>query len=498
MHLIVFEPNIQDGIHRNTGLSLEQFNDLFQKIPTLGTLISTRFHAPSALYMYLMKMRTGLPSADIGKLFGVTRTTVDKQLQKVRTAMKQDFVFEHVNYIRGREELLQSNTEMGRRLFCRDKPDTIVLICDGTYIYVNKSRNYDFQKRTYNDQKKRNFIKIMMCVTCNGEIVYALGPYPAVQNDATILKSIFETTDAFDQLQQDDVLILDRGFRDCVHFLRQKGIDVKMPHLIQRSETKRQLSTADANNSRLVTAIRFVVEARNGHLKTVFNIFDSTWNTLSLKHLQDDIQICSALINCYFRKIESNKGIADEIAEKMVEKLEIPNDFARIIATQSFQNNMKLMQIFIDFDSLPQLTEHHLLRISFGPYQIKQAASYCQEHMKAHQNQFEVFSLPENKLRDFFSSFYDDDREPVLLYTNFRSRFTSGKKHRTFVLIDTKETDENAVLQYCCSCYSGLRTVGCCSHVMCVIWFTLFIKNRDIPKPASFMDDYFDNTENIY
>lgn len=83
-----------------------------------------------------------------------------------------------------------------------------------------------------------------------------------------------------------------------MRFLEEKGIDVKMPALLQKSESKSQLSTKDANRSRLVTAIRFVVEARNGHLKTIFKIFDKTWSTPALGHLKEDIEICTALINC--------------------------------------------------------------------------------------------------------------------------------------------------------------------------------------------------------
>lgn len=420
----MLDSSLQNEVQRNTGLTLAQFNDLIQKLPTLFTLFSNRTHASSALYMYLMKMRTGQANVDIANKFHVTRSTVDRQLVKVRQSMKKDFVFQFVS--------------------------------------------------------------------CNGEIIFALGPYPAVQNDATILKSIFESTDALDMLQNNDVLILDRGFRDCVHFLRQKGMIVKMPHLIQKCDNKRQLSTIDANHSRLVTAIRFVVETRNGHLKTIFKIFDKTWNTLALKHLQEDVQICCALINCYFRKIESNKGIAEEIAQRMIDKLDTANDLARIVQLQSFQNQMKDVQLFENYEELPSLSAQQLYRISFGPYQIRQAASYCQEHMKAHQNRFEVFSMPENILRKFFSQFYDNGQSLILLYCSFKSRFISGKKHRTYILLDSNGTDENAVIQYCCSCYSGLRTVGCCSHIMCIIWFTLHIKSSDVPKPAAFMDNYFD------
>lgn len=462
------------------------------RLPTLQSSLKTRNKSAAALYMYLMKMRTGLPSEDIGNTFHISRVTVERYLKKVRAAMKEDFVFQHVNNIRNRDELISLNTTIGRALFCNDNDDRVVLICDGTYIYVNRSRNYEFQKQTYTDQKKRNFLKIMICVTCNGTIIHALGPYKASENDATILQSIFTETNAFDNLENNDIMILDRGFRDCVKFLQDQGLIVQMPALIQRSEVRGQLSTADANQSRFVTATRYVVEARNGHLKTVWKIFDKVWNSLALKHLADDVQICAALLNVYFKSIKSNQGIEDAIISRMLNNKNKNNELSPIVSTPAFERNLKKFEVFDDFDSLPMLTELQLIYISLGRYQIEQAQSYCQEHLKQNNSRFLTFVFPENLCRQFLPLFFENNRNIKLFLTQFKSRFVSKKKHNTFVLIDLNGTDENSVISYYCDCYNGRRTVGCCSHSMCFIWFTLFIKNRNIPKPAAFLDHYFE------
>lgn len=443
-----------------------------------------------------MKMRTGQPSEDIGRLFGVSRVTVERSCTKIREAMNTDFVFNNVNYVPSREVLLDSNTDMGRGLFCTDDDDKAVFVCDATYIFINKSSNHEFQKKTYNAKKKRNFLKIMMCVTCNGTIIYAFGPYPAVQNDATILKSIFERYDAFDHFQRNDIILLDRGFRDCVAFVKDKGFDVKMPALLQVSRDKKQLSTAEANNSRLVTAIRFVVEARNGHLKTIFKVFDMTWNSLALKHIQDDILICCALINCYFRSIESNRGIADEIVFRMLNRLNTPNRLSNIIDELDLKKKIRVFEPFDDFDSLPTLTILDLIYISLGKYQIEQAASYCQEHMKKNDSRFALYVCPENLIGDSLGP-YSEEQNPRLFFVKFLSRFRSAVDHKTFVLIDLNGIGENSVMGYCCDCYNGLRTVGCCSHVMTIIWFSLYVKNRNVPTPAGFLNEFFMNIDAV-
>lgn len=253
------EANSPKIVKRDTGLSPDQFQDLFSRLPTLRSTFRYADIAKDALYMYLMKVRTAMPNEDIGTAFKISKTTVGRRIDGAREALRTDFVPDHVNYVPDRDELLTKSTEMCNGLYNPDG-NKVVLVCDGTYIFINKSRNYKVQRDSYTDQKKRNNIKIMMVVTTNGHIIYALGPYKAGQNDAQILLELDQTTNIFDTLQNGDILLLDRRFRDCVEHFTAKGLDVKMPALLQRSSNTAQLSTADANRTRLVTALRFIVE----------------------------------------------------------------------------------------------------------------------------------------------------------------------------------------------------------------------------------------------
>lgn len=356
---------------------------------------------------------------------------------------------------------------------------------------LTKARIIKFREPRTPTKKKRNNIKIMMVVTTNGHIVYALGPYKAGQNDAQILLELDQATNIFDMLHNGDVLLLDRGFRDCVAHFTARGFDVKMPALLQRSVNTAQLSTADANRTRLVTALRFIVEVRNGHMKTVFKIFNTVWNSLGLPHLTTDFQICASLLNFYHGNIESNSPFAHEMAGMMLNRMSEVNEVHKITRKKQFQQCLKSCQLFEDFDSLPFLQSHHLVRISLGKYQIEQALSYSSQHIKSHGGVFEVFSLSEELCQSHFATFYSEECKPLLLFAQLDSRFRNRKYHNAFVLINTIGVDEKTVLGYCCECYNGLRTVGCCSHVMTVIWFTLFIKNRNVPNPAGFLDDFF-------
>lgn len=61
------------------------------------------------------------------------------------------------------------------------------------------------------------------------------------------------------------MVIVDRGFRDAVTFMEENGLQVHMPFHLPRG--KKQHSTTEANISRMVTKVRWVVESANGRLK---------------------------------------------------------------------------------------------------------------------------------------------------------------------------------------------------------------------------------------
>lgn len=74
---------------------------------------------------------------------------------------------------------------------------------------------------------------------------------------------------------------------------------------------------------------------------------------------------------------------------------------------------------------------------------------------------------------------------PLLVKAYMKSRFRSSKNHHIFVLIDTSLTGRNAIVEYFCTCETGSRTVGCCSHVITIIWYLRYGQYNDIHIPNS-------------
>jgi len=64
-----------------------------------------------------------------------------------------------------------------------------------------------------------------------------------------------------------------------------------------------------------------------------------------------------------------------------------------------------------------------------------------------------------------------------------KSRYRSEKHHHIFVLMNKAKIGRDSVIEYYCTCENGARTVGCCSHIMTIVWFLGQYHGINIPNP---------------
>ena len=96
-----------------------------------------------------------------------------------------------------------------------------------------------------------------------GYIVSALGPYFAdsKNNDAEIIKKIIINNNdgLHDWLQPGDILVVDRGFRDCLPIFENFGYSIHVPNFLQKHQ--KQFTTEEApeteTNDKFSIRIRF-------------------------------------------------------------------------------------------------------------------------------------------------------------------------------------------------------------------------------------------------
>ena len=123
-----------------------------------------------------------------------------------------------------------------------------------------------------------------------------IGPYLAngSNNDAKITEDILKKQEKFRNFfKENDIFIVDRGFRDCVGYLNDLGLRIEMPNFLQNAN---QHTTKEANESRLVTKIRWVVESVNGLIKT-WLYFNNVVPNINIQYIEADIKIICAIIN---------------------------------------------------------------------------------------------------------------------------------------------------------------------------------------------------------
>ncbi|KAJ8720551.1 hypothetical protein PYW08_006016 [Mythimna loreyi] len=179
-------------------------------------------------------------------------------MNMARDILNTDFVPRHVgiNHI-SRAEIALRNLLIPNGLYGGEDRKPII-IADGTYLYIEKSSIYLYQKKTYYTNIA-TFTKPFLFVCCDGYIIDILGPYPATTSDADIINNEFgdESTTLRQYFQSGDVFIPGRGFRDSLPLLEDCGYQVHVPLAPQDGES--QLATRDANKSRAVTMCLWVV-----------------------------------------------------------------------------------------------------------------------------------------------------------------------------------------------------------------------------------------------
>ena len=245
-----------------------------------------------------------------------------------------------------------------------------------------------------------------------------------------------------------------------------------MPNLLQPKQT--QFTQEQANESRLVTKVRWVVESVNGRLKNVFKFFRGVIsnNYLADNKLRRFVRISCAFLNAFFPVIRTEKPGDRELAQFMIDRAELSNVLQlKLTSTGLIRKRVCWVPVRSgEIQDFPHLSPDELLEITVGIFQIKLAPSYL-AHLCAHQR------IDDVEAGDLHLWFYRDD--PTLLRFRMPSRFSSAHEHQVWVQYEPYSTiGVLSINCWYCTCRSGARTVGCCAHVACVLWYLGFARHQ--------------------
>jgi hypothetical protein len=228
-----------------------------------------------------------------------------------------------------------------------------------------------------------------------------------------------------------------------------------MPVFLHKGQ--KQHSTEDANISRLVTKVRWVVESVNARVKQ-WKFFDKVVPNTLVPHIGDFLKIVCAIMNKFRPPLANMDPSTAVTARRMVEKAKEPNKVQIIVQENNLINKRKIyFKMDASNDELtdfPKLSVDYLRYITMGIYQVKQAPNYTHEHF-TDEGHYDVMLC-----MDF----------PGLLHVKIQSRHSRNKTHSLWIQYKPND-DMDPIKGWYCTCKVGARVVGCCAHVSSVIWF---------------------------
>ena len=163
----VFDNMSSDKIIQILGVSNHELNELDSIIrPEWKHDIYSKY----PLGLYLARLKLGLSFTTLTKMYPCTKSSqIYRFVDSIRDILSRTFVEENLGFKRITRGLLNINhTTESSKILYEVSEESIVTIWDGTYVYIEKSSNYSFQKKTYSMHKNRPLVKLMMIVSSTG------------------------------------------------------------------------------------------------------------------------------------------------------------------------------------------------------------------------------------------------------------------------------------------------------------------------------------------
>lgn len=308
------------------GIEKDQFRHLCAQVALRNT---TNRSVEMAIGCLLTKLRLGVSNNVLKTVFSFSSDRLVAHVnESAYKALLQSFVPQHLGFQHvSRNDIIKNHTRPLAKNLLADGEDVGILILDGTYIYCQKSANNVLQRRLFSLHKNRHLLKPMIICASDGYIISAVGPYLSdwYNNDASITKHILlnNKEEVHDWLVEKDIMIVDRGFRDCLDLVNSFGYTTFMPMFLPKSQNK--FTTREANSNRFVTALRWVVESVNGRIKT-FKFFDHVVQNSSLPYVHGYLSIVCAIINAYRPTFITDTSNDDKLSKIFLEKRNKQNE----------------------------------------------------------------------------------------------------------------------------------------------------------------------------
>lgn len=467
-----------------TGLSSDQLQHLSKLLVSMRS--SNSRDVTQALVICLFKLRTGSSNNFISSVFEIeNEIKISDFCESVINSFEKDVLPKYfgVKSIH-REELIRDHTSTYAKKLFNLTDDQLPLVFDGTYLRHQKSKNNEYQRKSFSGHKKYPLVKPFTICTTDGFVVDVPGPFLATENDASIMKKVMEDPNGIRTImKKGDICIVDRGFRDVVPYLESLGFKVLMPALKRK---RPNLSTTESNESRCVTKLRWVVEAVHGIIGKKYKLLHQQLDNKLLPKAGAYCRIACFLNNTFGKRLNSDKdddGLQDIIIERMLKNVNQNENTLAIEAEDARWSRRPTTTIKLtseEISDFPEMTERDLKIFFSGTDQLGQAVCYLAELMDDDNN----INLEYIKMK------------PNIIKALIRSRHINSKTYKCYVEYKPNSIGYSGILRHACDCANGLRTVGSCSHIAAVIYYLSNARYKSrILRPAKVLSELFTTSD---
>lgn len=170
------------------------------------------------------------------------------------------------------------------------------------------------------------------------------------------------------------------------------------------------------------------------------------------------------------------------------ERINTPNRLAELVEQHNYNRRRAQFRVMTaemeEFSDFPRLDERELFLFSLGVYQIKQARSYYGEHIL--DNGSFTIELSNDLTNEHLTELREQENNDLwMIRGRLQSRHVRARTYYTYIVVDKSLSGRRAIAHYYCTCIIGKRTIGCCSHIMCLIWYMCYARHlQGIVPPA--------------
>ena len=283
----------------------------------------SKLYIRHALLLSLMRKKGGTTQAELGAMFGVDQSNVNRSLEVsngilaevLPTARKMTQLIREADTPKKLEEIVPPDPDTGR----------VTIVLDGTHVRIDRSKDKDRRRIDYSGKKKAFTLNTNVITDTNKRILWIGKTAPGSTHDLTLLKEDPPDLGILTRIMSDGdtpernrpVLYVDKGYQGISE--HYPGADTRQPAKRRRNSDGPAggLTAEELARNKEINGVRVLVEHAIGMIKR-YRITTRPYCGTP-EELNEELNIISGLVNLnldWDRIKGENESLILELAQK--------------------------------------------------------------------------------------------------------------------------------------------------------------------------------------